>query len=167
MKVNRWTIGVLVMVGLLAGGMLGGIFLAGQTGRAAAAPSAQTTDPCVEDDDSAEAADTEDVDNVEEEVQCGPQDENEVDEANEGQEAQDGSEDAEADTGDEVAPASTGMTAVQAQAIVEKANPGSSTLAVEFDRENGKHIWEVELDNGQDVKVDADSGQIILTEARD
>jgi uncharacterized membrane protein YkoI len=38
---------------------------------------------------------------------------------------------------------------------------------MEFDQENGVDLFEVELDNGQDVKVDANSGTILLTEARD
>ena len=120
----------------------------------------------VNDDDNAEAADTADTDNMEEEVQCGPQDGNEADEIS-GSEVENGAEDAAADTGDETAPAGLTVTAVQSQSIAEEANPGTATLAVEFDRENGKDIWEVELDNGRDVKVDAGSGQILLTEARD
>ena len=64
MKMKKWTIGVLVMIGLLVGGLFGGILLGGLPGRAAAAPAVQTTDSCVEDDDSAESADTEDVDSV-------------------------------------------------------------------------------------------------------
>ena len=143
MKIKKWTIGVLLMAGLLIGGIGAGTFLTGQPGRAAA----QTTDPCAEDDDSAEAPDAEDMDDVEEEVQCGPQD--------------------EGDAADETAPAGLTLTAVQAQQIAEEANPGVATLAVEFDRENGHDIWEVELENGQDVKVDAKSGQILLTETRD
>ena len=149
MKIKKWTIGVLLMAGLLIGGIGAGTFLTGKPGRAAAAPAAQSADPCTEDDDSAEALDTEDMDDVEEEVQCGPEDENEADEAY------------------ETAPTGLTLTAVQAQQIAEEANPGVATLAVEFDRENGHDIWEVELDNGQDVKVDANSGQILLTETRD
>ena len=68
---------------------------------------------------------------------------------------------------DEVAPSSTGISAGQAQLIAEAANPGATTLNVEFDREGGKDIWEVELDNGLNVKVDANSGVILLTEKRD
>jgi uncharacterized membrane protein YkoI len=166
MKIKKWTIGVLVMIGLLVGSLGAGAFLAGRPGKAAAAPAAQTADPCANDDDNAEAVDTADTDNVEEEVQCGPQDGNEADEVS-GSEVENGAEDAAADTGDETAPAGLAVTAVQAQSIAEEANPGTATLAVEFDRENGKDIWEVELDNGQDVKVDAGSGQILLTEARD
>ncbi len=159
MKIKKWTIGVLMMIGLLAGSLGAGALPVGRPDKAAAAPAAQT-DPCANDNDSAEAVDTADADNVEEEVQCGPQDENEADETG-------GVEDAVVDTGDETAPANLAVTAVQARTIAENANPGAATLAVEFDRENGQDIWEVELDNGQDVKVDADSGQILLTEARD
>jgi uncharacterized membrane protein YkoI len=165
MKMKKWTIGILVMIGLLVGSLGAGALLSGQPGKAAAAPAAQTSDPCANDDDGAEAADTQDMDNVQEEVQCGPQDENEADETG-GSEVDDGQE-AVDDTGDEAVPASTGITADQAQTIAEAANPGAATLAVEFDRENGQDIWEVELDNGQDVKVDANSGQILLTETRD
>jgi uncharacterized membrane protein YkoI len=106
-----------------------------------------------------------DTDNIEEEVQCGPQDENEADEAG-GSEVEDSPENAAADTEDETAPANLAVTADQAQAIVEDANPGVTTLAVEYDHEDGKHFWEVELDSRQDVKVDADSGQILPTEER-
>ncbi|MCB9422287.1 MAG: PepSY domain-containing protein [Ardenticatenaceae bacterium] len=166
MKIKKWTIGVLVMVGLLVGSLGAGAFLSGRPGKAAAAPAAQTADPCANDDDGMEAPETEDVDDVQEEVQCGPQDENEADEAGES-DVEDGAEDAVADTGDETAPAGLAVTAVQAQTIAEEANPGAAALAVEYDRENGQDIWEVELDNGQDVKVDAGSGQILLTEARD
>ena len=71
------------------------------------------------------------------------------------------------DSSDEVAPAQTGITADEAQAIVEKAYPGVTTIAVEFDREGGKDMWEVELDNDLDVKVDAASGEILFSEKRD
>ncbi|MEO6457230.1 MAG: PepSY domain-containing protein [Chloroflexia bacterium] len=71
------------------------------------------------------------------------------------------------DKGDGVIPAGIPITANQAQATAEKANPGTATIAVEFDREGGKDIWEVELNNGLDVQVDANSGDIILTEVRD
>ena len=119
------------------------------------------TDCNGQDDDAAEAVETEDTDNVEE--QCGPQDENdgEVEDTHEAGETQG------ADEVDEVAPTTSSVTADQAQAIAEAANPGTTTLNVEFDRENGKDLWEVELDSGMDVKVDANSGVILLTEKRD
>lgn len=158
MKLKKWTIGVLVLTGLLVGSLGAGALLAGQPGKAMAAPAAQTADPCANDDDGAEAADTADTDTIEEEVQCGPQDESEADETG-GAEAE--------DSADAPAPAGLAVTAVQSQTIAEEANPGAATLAVEYDSEGGKDVWEVELDNGQDVKVDAGSGQILLTEARD
>lgn len=71
------------------------------------------------------------------------------------------------DSSDEVPPAQTGITADEAQAIVEKAYPEATTIAVEFDREGGKDMWEVELDNDLDVKVDAASGEILYSEKRD
>lgn len=71
------------------------------------------------------------------------------------------------DSSDEIPPAQTAITADEAQAIVEKAYTGAKTLAVEFDREGGKDMWEVELDNDLDVKVDAASGEILYSEKRD
>ncbi len=166
MKTKKRLIGILMLIGLLVGSLGAGAFLAGQPGRAAAAPMLQTTDPCAEDDDSGEAADTADLDDVEEEVECGQQDESEADEAGD-MDVEDGHQDADTDESDEAAPADTGISADQAQAIVEAANSDTTTLAVEFDRENGHDIWEVELANGLDVKVDASNGQILGTETRD
>ena len=81
--------------------------------------------------------------------------------------AQSGTEEPGQDSADETPPAQTGVTADEAQAIVEEAYPGVKTLAVEFDREGGKDVWEVELDNDQDVKVDASTGEILYSEKRD
>ncbi len=50
----------------------------------------------------------------------------------------------------------TGITAAEAQAAVEAANPGTKTMAVELDNQNGT-----------DVKVDASNGNILKTEQRD
>lgn len=90
-------------------------------------------------------------------------DENEAED--EAEEADDGAE--AVDEADAVAPSNTGITAAEAQAIAEAANPGVATLAVEFDRENGVDLFEVELDNGQDVRVDANTGAILGTKTRD
>jgi len=72
-----------------------------------------------------------------------------------------------ADQSDETAPSTTGISAAEARTIAEAAYPGAATLAVEFDREWGKDIWEVELDNALDVQVDASTGEILRTEQRD
>jgi len=70
------------------------------------------------------------------------------------------------DSSDAVAPATTGITADEAQAIAE-TETGSTTLAVEFDVENGVQIFEVEMADGTDVQVNANDGTIILIEQRD
>lgn len=151
MKFKKRVIGVLVLIGLLVGSLAAGAIFSGRPGSAAA----QTTNGCADDDDGQETAETGDKDAVQEEVQCGDQEENEANEAN------------EADEADETAPTGLSLTADEAQVIVEAANPDAATLAVEYDRENGRDLFEVELDNGQDVKVDAATGEIVATEARD
>src|SRR5262245_52297174 len=91
---------------------------------------------------------------------------------NESSEAPDTAEDAtddcnqegEDENGGQAAPAGNYITAEEAQAIAEGANPGATALHVEFEREGGKEFWEVELDNGIEVMVDATSGQILGTE---
>jgi len=168
MKINRFI--ALAAIALLVVGAMGVLSYKAfaQTDQPPAA-----TDCNGQDDDAAEAVETEDIDDVEHE--CGPQDED-LDEAgevdtdeveNEVEDANEAGEVEGVDEADEVAPAGTPVTADEAQAIAEAANPGAATLNVEFDRENGKDIWEVELDNGLDVKVDAASGAIFLTENRD
>ena len=161
--------------------MVGALGLFSYRTFAQSSQSATTQDCGADVDDANEAQDVEDTDDIQ--LECGSQDEN-VDEAGDVDEADDVDEAGdvdEADTGDvndaneggetqgadEAAPARTPVTADGAQAIVEAANPGTTTLNVEFDRENGTDIWEVELDNGMDVKVDAGSGVILLSEERD
>jgi hypothetical protein len=174
MKINRFI--ALAAIALLVVGAMG---ILSYKAFAQSDQQSTSTDCNGQDDDAAEAAETEDTDDIEE--QCGPQDE-EVDEAGEADtdkvenevEEADGVEDANeasevdgVDEADEGTPTSLSVTAEEAQAIVEAANPGAAILNVEFDRENGKDIWEVELDNGLDVKVDTSSGVILLTENRD
>ena len=172
MKINRFI--ALAAIALLVVGAMG--FLSykafAQTDQPPATVDCSGQD---DDDDVAEAVETEDTDDIEE--QCGDQSEDddlgEVGEAdtdnveNEVEDANEAGEVEGVDEADEVAPAGTPVTADEAQAVVEAANPGAATLNVEFDRENGTDIWEVGLDNGQDVKVDAGSGVILLTENRD
>lgn len=158
MKLNKKLASILLVVALLVGGLIAGIVIAGQPAGASAAPASQTAGPCVQDNDAQEVGESEDLDNVEEEVECGPQDANELDEVQEA---------GEIDETDEASPPDVALSSAQAQEIVEGANPDATTLAVEFDRENGTDIWEVELDNGLDVKVNAKNGEILLSETRD
>ena len=52
----------------------------------------------------------------------------------------------------------------QAMQAAAAANPGTSTVGVELDNENGFLVYSVTLNNGLDVKVDAGTGQIVHTE---
>ena len=153
MKINRWT--ALAAIALLVVGTMGfvsyRVFATTNTFQAS-----RNCGPEIEDGEDGEAAEAENSDLEE----CDQQHENAVD-ANEATEANG------QDQSDEIAPASTGITADEAQAIAEGANPSATTRAVEFDREGGQDIWEVELNNNLDVKVDADSGAILSTEQRD
>ena len=149
MKINRWiALAAIVLLVAAAMGFVSFRVLAGPNHSDAALDCApETEDNAADDANEVEAADTEECD--------GAGDTNELNEAN-GQ-----------DQSDEAAPAGTGITADRAQAIAEAANPGAGALGVEFDREAGREIWEVELDNGLDVQIDANSGVILNTKNRD
>jgi uncharacterized membrane protein YkoI len=155
MKVNRWV--ALAAIALLVVGAMGflsyRVFASANTIQAQQNCGSDVEESQTGENESAEAenADTENCDQQGTEAT----DANEATEVN-GQ-----------DQSDETTPASTGITADEAKKIAEQANAGTSTLAVEFDREGGHDIWEVELDNNLDVKVDAHSGEILLTEQRD
>jgi uncharacterized membrane protein YkoI len=60
-----------------------------------------------------------------------------------------------------VAPATVSITADQARSIAETANPGTTALEVEFDHEDGLGLFKVELNNGRDVTIDANTGAIL------
>ena len=48
--------------------------------------------------------------------------------------------------------------------LVLAANPGTSVVEVDQDTENGSLVYEVTLDNGLEVQVDAGSGEILGTD---
>jgi uncharacterized membrane protein YkoI len=56
------------------------------------------------------------------------------------------------------------LSADEAKAAAEAANPGTTAIQVELDNENGVLVYSVELGNGLDVKVDAGNSQILHTE---
>ena len=153
MKINRWI--ALAAIALLVVGAMGFVSY-GVIASTNTLQSSQNCGPEIEDGEAGEAAEAENSDVGE----CDQQGEDAVD-ANESTESNG------QDQSDETTPASTGITADEAKNIVEAANPGAATLEVEFDREGGQDIWEVELDNNLDVKVDANSGAILSTEQRD
>jgi hypothetical protein len=65
------------------------------------------------------------------------------------------------------APSQAAITPEQAQAAALAANPGASVVKVEQDEENGALVYEVKLDNGLEVQVDASSGAILGTDQKD
>jgi len=58
-------------------------------------------------------------------------------------------------------PADASVTAEDAIAIAVEAYPGAKAQEVEYEREGGVEGWEVELDNGLEVVIDPQSGDIL------
>jgi len=145
MKINKWI--ALALIAVLAVGAVG--FVSYRVLASASLFQPQNC-PEVEETEADETSEAEDADSNE----C-ENDANEAEESN------------GVDPSDETAPAGTVFSADEAQAIAEAAYPGAATLFVEFDRGFGRDIWEVELDNGLDVQVDASTGEILGTDPRD
>ncbi len=87
-------------------------------------------------------------------------------------EAPDESGNVEDDNGDDtdeadVTPEQAGITAEVARAAAEAGNPGTKAIEVELENENGTLVYEVELDNGLEVILDAANGNILGTERDD
>lgn len=59
------------------------------------------------------------------------------------------------------------ITSDQAKQAALAANPGTSVTQASLNDENGTLIYNVELSNGSDVKVDASTGTILSTDAAD
>lgn len=55
----------------------------------------------------------------------------------------------------------------EAKAAALAANPGTTAIEVELENENGALVYEVELDNGQEVMVDASDGTVLGSEQED
>jgi len=62
------------------------------------------------------------------------------------------------------APRQATITPEEAEAAALAANPGATVIDVELENENGALVYEVELDNGLEVMVDASDGAILGTE---
>lgn len=125
MKINKFIVIAVMLLGLLVGSLGAGLFL-NQGGFAVnAAPPAQ------EDDDADEVDDVDDDDDA------------------------------------KVSPDQAGITADEAKAAAEVANPGTKALEVELENENSTIVYEVELDNDLEVIVDAANGNILGTEEDD
>lgn len=148
MKLNKRLVGIVVLVGLLVGSLAIGAALAGKPGIAVAAPPAQTND----ENEANEAGEKDET--------------NEGSEANEANEA---NEAAETETGEQneqdgaVPKDWTGLTLDEAKAVAEAANPGTAVKDAEFEQESGTVVFEVELDNGVELVIDAVTGDIITS----
>lgn len=56
------------------------------------------------------------------------------------------------------------ISMVKAVETVLAANPGTTAMDVNLERENNNLAWEVELNNGLEVYVDANNQEIVKTE---
>jgi uncharacterized membrane protein YkoI len=63
--------------------------------------------------------------------------------------------------------ASSVITPEQAKAAALADNPGATAVGVDLDREDGVQVYEVKLDNGLEVQVDASDGTILGSEQDD
>jgi uncharacterized membrane protein YkoI len=88
----------------------------------------------------------------------------EVNDTGEADDVEDNDENEAGETEEAVSPDQANITADEAKAAAEAAYPGAKAVAVELENENGKIAYEVELDNGLEVIVDAGSGEILGTE---
>lgn len=98
-------------------------------------------------------------------VNAAPQAQDEADDVDEAGDVEDddGNEANEAEEAN-VSPDQAGITTDEAKAAAEAAYSGAKAVAVELEKENGQVIYEVELDNGLEVIVDAGNGDILGTE---
>lgn len=151
MKINR-TLGVtVVVVGLLLGGLAAGALLSPKPVNVNAAPPAQQ-------------GSTEETNEANDNETGG-----EVNDTSEAAEPQSGNEANESQALDEVdenaaLQSQTSLTADEAKVIAEQANPGAKATDIELDQANessGAVVYDVELDNGVNILVDANSGAIL------
>ena len=61
----------------------------------------------------------------------------------------------------EPTPPGSNITPDAAKAAALAAYPGATVLEVELEKENGTLVYEVELDNGVEVMVDASDGTVV------
>lgn len=59
------------------------------------------------------------------------------------------------------------LTPDEAKAVAEEASPGATATDVSLEREGSKDVYEVQLDNGMEVEIDAATGEILETEMSD
>lgn len=168
MKINKTVTVAIVLVGLLLGGLAAGAFFGPKPMNVSAAPPAQQG----ENQEMNEANDNEtggEVNDVNETADSETADTNEAaepqsgNEANEVKEGNDTQESGEANDGAALQGQAT-LTMDEAKAVAEKANPGAKAVDAELDQmneTNGPVVYDVELDNGSEVLIDANTGEIL------
>lgn len=150
MKSKRFL--ALAAIALLVVGVIG--MLGTKAFAQSATPPAQPQECAQQDNDSVQAPNGPDTDNVD--LQCD--DQNTPDS---GQEAQD----VESADGQDAAPMGTpAISAEAAQKSAETYLNAGSAVKVELDDENGALVYSVQFANGTDVKVDALTGSVLGAE---
>lgn len=150
MIINKRNASIFILAGLLLGSLLAGAAFTGKPSRVAAAP-VQQTQPV--DAPTAEDPAAEDGDTTQDPSYTGSilVDEAQTDGMSEADEAA-------------ALQGQATISAEEAQAAAEAANPGAKAVKVELDNENGVLVYSVELDNGLDVKIDAGNASVLHTE---
>lgn len=59
------------------------------------------------------------------------------------------------------------LTPDEARQAAEAVSPGATATDVSMEREGGLDVYEVQLDNGMEVEIDAATGEILETELED
>ena len=59
------------------------------------------------------------------------------------------------------------LTSDEAKVAAEAVSPGAAATHVGLEHEGGKDVYEVQLDNGMEVEIDATTGEILATEQSD
>ena len=161
MKINRFV--ALGAIALLVVGAMGAVtYRTFAQGGQPPVGSDCGTEP---DDGVAESAESgPDTDEIQD--ACGNQSKeagaNEASEANDTAEANEANEPQESAEADQATLQSKAtISAADAEAVALKANPGASVVKTELDEEQGTLAYDVELDNGQEVLVDAATGEIL------
>lgn len=61
----------------------------------------------------------------------------------------------------------TRLTPEEARAAAEAIGDGAKATDVDLEREGSRDVYEVQLDNGMEVEIDAATGEILETELED
>jgi uncharacterized membrane protein YkoI len=77
----------------------------------------------------------------------------------------DGDEASESQDNNPALQGQAGITSEEAEAIILAQYPGAKVVATELENEGGVLLYSIELDNGEEVEVDANNGTLLPAEA--